>query len=84
VQSASERTEDPTVKEQLSSIEQGLAQLSGDAELEDDQEEGERLQEIERQLTQLGDHTDGTIREKLKLARTEIDEFRQEHAQDWR
>jgi len=83
VQTAGERTEDETVHEQLQSIDQALEGLSGEATVDDDTEEGDRLEELEHQLVKLGNHTDGAVEQQLSVARDNIDRFRQERAPDW-
>jgi len=83
VQTASERTDDATVHEQLQSIDQALAGLSDEATLDDDLQEGDRLEEVEHQLVKLGDHTDGVVQRQLRVARDNLDRYRQEHAPDW-
>lgn len=83
IQTASERTDDPTVHEQLQSIDEALAGLSGESTLSDDIEEGDRLEQLEHQLVKLGDHTDGFVRQQLSVARDNLDMFRQERAPDW-
>jgi hypothetical protein len=83
VQSASERTDDATVREPLHSIDRALAGLSGEETLDDDVEEGDRLEELEHRLVKLGDHTGGTVQRQLVVARDNLDRFRQERAPDW-
>lgn len=83
VQTASERTDDATVHEQLQSIDRALAGLSGESTLDDDVEEGERLEALEHQLVKLGNHTDGFVHRQLEHARDNLDRFRQESAPDW-
>ena len=83
VQSASERTDDATVQEQLHSIDRALAGLSGEETIDDDVEEGDRLEQLEHQLVKLGDDTDGVVQRQLAVARDNLDRFRQEHAPDW-
>jgi len=83
VQAASELTDDSTVHEQLTSIDRGLETLSGpDAPPEADTE-GDRLEEIERQLVQLGDDADGLALEHIETARDQVDAFRREYAPEW-
>lgn len=83
IQTASERTDDATVHEQLMHIDSALDALRGDGAPADDRALGERLQELERQVVELGDDTDGVVTERLETARTHIDQFRREHAPDW-
>lgn len=49
----------------------------------DDSVLGSRLEEVERQLAQLGDDADGATAEHIATARNRIDEFRRARAQDW-
>ncbi|MFC6758203.1 MULTISPECIES: DUF7553 family protein [Haloarcula] len=83
VQTASERTDDPTVHEQCQSIVQALSGLAGEETLDDDVREGDRLEQLEHQLVKLGDQTDGVVQRQLSVARDNIDRFRQERAPDW-
>lgn len=83
VQTASEHTDDPTVHEQLESIDRALGGLSGESTLDDDGKEGDRLEQLEHQLVKLGDQTDGLVHEQLSVARDNLDRFRQERAPDW-
>lgn len=83
VESASNATEDATIHEQLESIDVALADLSGSATLDDDAEEGDRLEEIERQLVELGNDADGPAKRHIETARDLLDEFRRVRAQDW-
>lgn len=83
VEKASELTDDSNVREQLDSIERGLDSLSGEAAPDDDAEEGDRLEEVERQLVELGDETDDLAAEHVQTARDRIDEFRRDRARDW-
>jgi len=80
VQSASERTDDATVREQLHSIDRALAGLSGEETLDDEVEESDRLGELEHQLVKLGDHIGGTVQRQLVVTRDDLDRFRQERA----
>lgn len=83
VQSASELTDDSTIHEQLNSIDEGLATLTGpDAPAAEDVE-GDRLEELERQLVTLGDDADELTREHIAAARGHIDAFRREYAPEW-
>lgn len=83
VQSASELADDSEVHEQLDSIDEGLATLTGgDAPAAEDVE-GDRLEEIERQLVQLADDADGLALEHIQAARDHIDAFRREYAPEW-
>ncbi|MDS0284610.1 DUF7553 family protein [Haloarcula onubensis] len=83
VQTASQRTDDATVHEQLQSVDEALEGLEGDAALDDDIEEGSRLEQLEHQLVKLGDDTDGLVEQQLEVARDNVDLFRQERAPDW-
>jgi len=83
VQSASDRTDDATVREQLRSVDEALEDLSGDETLPDETEEGARLEELEAELVKLGNHTDGAVHEQLEVARDSLDRYRREHAPDW-
>jgi hypothetical protein len=83
VQSARELTDDPTAREQLDSIDDGLGTLTGDDAPSDPGTEGERLEELEHQLRDLGDDVDDLSHQHLESARDHIDAYRREYAQDW-
>jgi len=83
IQSASEHTDDATIHEQLVHIDSALAELSGEDAPDDDKKLGARLKELERQVVELGNHSDGIVEQRLQAARKHIDEFRQRHAQNW-
>jgi vacuolar-type H+-ATPase subunit H len=83
VQTARELTDDATTREQLDSIDRALEDLSGTDVLDDDTEEGARLEEVERQLVTLGDDTDNPARQQIGRARDHIDAFRRTEARDW-
>ena len=83
VQSAIELTDDSTIHDQLQSIDTALGNLSGSETLDDDAEEGERLEEVERQLVELGNDADGLAGEHVETARDHLDAFRRTTARDW-
>lgn len=83
VRSASELTDDATIHEQLSSIDEGLATLTGADAPEDVVTEGDRLEEVERQFVQIGNDTEGVVEEHLQVAPDHIDAFRREYAPEW-
>lgn len=83
VESASQLTDDATVHEQLNSIDRALGDLSGKEALDDSTEEGDRLEDIERQLVELGNGADGLAKQHIETARDHLDEFRRVRAPDW-
>jgi hypothetical protein len=83
IQSASDRTDDGSIHEQLQSIDEALEHLSGEETLDDETEEGERLEQIEEQLVKLGNHTDGAVHQHLEVARDSLDRYRQTDAKNW-
>lgn len=93
VEAATELTDDATAREQLHSIREGLDALSGEQEPDDAYSQaeepdsaatrGDRLEELERQLVELGDDVDGLAVKQIETARDRIDAFRRERAQDW-
>lgn len=86
VQSAAEIAEDSTVHEQLNSIDRGLDQVTGGGESEpaDDFEQGDRLQQLEEKLVELGEETDDdVVLDHVETARDHIDAFRRDEAQNW-
>jgi hypothetical protein len=82
VEAASETTDDATVREQLVSIDAALETIADDAP-PDPSTEGDRLGEIERQLVDLGDETDGATHRHVETARDHLDAFRRTYAPDW-
>lgn len=81
VSEAADETEQATVREQLHSIERGLAAV---AEEPDDGEKGDRLEEIEATIVGLDDETEpDAIRDELADVRDLIDAYRRDRAQDW-
>lgn len=83
VQSASQLTDDSHLREQLDSIDRGLETLVGEDAPADLETEGDRLEEIERQLVELGDHADELTLEHVEVARDHVDAFRREYAPEW-
>lgn len=83
IQTASDHTDGPTVHEQLQSIGEALDELCGANTLEDDAEEGKRLEVLEHQLVKFGNQTDGRAQRQLEVARYNVDRYRQSAAQDW-
>lgn len=71
------------IHRQLNSIDEGLETLRGDDAPDDDYERGDRLEEIEDKLVDLGNKTEGETETYLQDARDHIDEYRRESAQDW-
>lgn len=81
VAAASDETEDATVREQLHSIDNGLAVVADEP---DDAIKGDRLEEVEAKLVGLGDETDEeAVLRRIENARDHIDAFRRDEAQDW-
>lgn len=81
VATASDVTDDRAIQEQLQSVDVGLDEVE---EVPDDEQRGERLEEIEAKITGLGDEaTDGAVVEHLEDARDYIDAYRRDRAQDW-
>jgi len=83
VRSAIELTDDSTIHDQLQSIDDALEGLSGPETLDDDAEEGDRLEAVERQLVELGNDADGLAGEHIETARDNLDAFRRTSARDW-
>jgi len=81
-QTASERTDDATVHEQRHSVAQALDGLSGEADLNDDIEVGDRLEQLEHQFVRLDEQTDGVVARQPSVARDSLDRFRQERPPD--
>lgn len=83
VRAASAHTDDSAVHEQLASIEAAIETLSGDESPADDAVTGDRLEEIERQLVELGEDADGAALRHVETARDQLDAYRRADAQDW-
>lgn len=78
---ARESTDDATAEEQLASIREALKTLD-----EDSVEEGamgDRLEEMERQLTTLGNDLENLPTSHLQAARDHLDAYRREAAPEW-
>jgi len=81
VATASDDTDDATVREQLHSIDEGLAVLADEP---DDAVKGDRLAELEAKLVGLGDEVaDEHVLHLVENARNHVDAFRREKAQNW-
>ena len=81
VDTASEDTEDATVREQLHSIDEGLAVVADEP---DDAVKGDRLEEVEAKLVGLGDEVDDDhVLHLIENARNHVDAFRRDKAQNW-
>lgn len=90
VQRASEETDDPTVREQLRSIDEGLKEMTHHSETTDDgvstsgeDPHGGELESVEERLVDLSDATDGAARTHVQEARDAIDAYRREFVRDW-
>lgn len=83
VRSASELTDDAAVHEQLDSIDAAIETLASDERPADDAVTGDRLEEVERQLVELGEDADGAVLRRVETARDHLDAFRRTSAQDW-
>lgn len=99
VQRAAEATDDAVVHKQLLSIDEGLEEMTHSAAEDvsptDDEEEGgavktegdvphgEKLQQVEAKLAELGDDADGRAREHIQDARDHLDDYRQTVTRDW-
>lgn len=89
VDEAKQITDNANAQQQLASIREGLETLDDSARddpdgnpLEDPQV-GDRLESVERQLTQLGEDVESLTRSHLQTARDHIDAYRREYAPDW-
>ena len=81
VTTASDVTDDRTIRDQLQSVDAGL---DGIEDVPDGRQRGERLEEIESKLTGLGDEaSDDAVVEHLEDARDHIDAYRRDRAQNW-
>lgn len=81
VATASDDTDDATVREQLHSIDEGLEVLETEP---DDAVKGDRLEEVEAKLVGLGDELDDDhVHHLVENARNHVDAFRRDKAQNW-
>lgn len=71
------------VPDETSTAEPPESEVPADATPADDSEMGARLEQIERQLAELGDDAEGRTAEHIATARDQIDAFRREEARDW-
>lgn len=99
VQRAAETADDAVVHKQLLSIDEGLEEMThssaedvsptdreeegGAVKTEGDVPHGEKLQQIEAKLAELGDDADGRTRELIRDARDQLDGYRRAVTRDW-
>lgn len=99
VQRAADVSDDPAVREQLQSIDEGLAEMThsasedpdeaggagepGTVSTEGDVPRGDQLQQVEAKLAALGDVAEGRVRRLIQGARDELDGYRREVTRDW-
>ncbi len=85
VQQASEAVDDPRLREQLRSIDEGLMEQTEAAKTEADEPRGDQLEAVEAELARLMDAVDEVERAyaSLEVARDAIDEYRREYTRDW-
>jgi len=81
IDSARTITDEAEAQEQLASIREGLETVAD--EPADDERTGDRLEEIERQLVQLGNNVEELTASHLGTARDQIDAYRRESAPEW-
>ncbi|MFC7197734.1 hypothetical protein ACFQL4_28890 [Halosimplex aquaticum] len=81
IDSAREITDDSTAEEQLASIREALETLDDDAV--DEAAMGDRLEDVERQLTTLGEDLEQLPTSHLETARDQLDAYRRETAPEW-
>lgn len=80
---ASEVPADETPESDPPADETPAYDVPADATPGDDTELGDRLEEIERQLAQLGDDAEGEAADRIAAARDHLDAFRRATARDW-
>lgn len=80
VAEASDVVDDATVREQLHSVDRGLAAVADEPA---DAEKGERLESVEAKLVGLGDEVDGDAAEYVATARDLLDDYRRDRTKDW-
>ncbi|WP_436928003.1 DUF7553 family protein [Halosimplex amylolyticum] len=81
IDSAREITDDATAEEQLASIREALETLDEDPV--DEAAMGDRLEEMERQFTTLGEDLAELPTSHLETARDHLDAYRRERAPEW-
>lgn len=80
VAEASDAVDDATIREQLHSVDRGLAAVADEPA---DAEKGDRLESVEAKLVGLGDEVEGDAAEYVATARDLLDDYRRERTQDW-
>jgi|AntRauTorcE11898_2_1112593.scaffolds.fasta_scaffold00035_16 DnaJ-domain-containing protein 1 len=82
------QTDDPTLREHLESIEEGLEELTNEedetaASTQNEPPHGDNLESLESTIVDVASETDPPVRSHLETARDEIDEYRRAYTQDW-
>lgn len=88
IQRASGTVDDATIREQLDSIDEGLMEMTVDAEgtpakTEGDVPHGENLKEVEEKVVGLASRTEEPTRSYLEDARDSIDAYRRKFTREW-
>ncbi|NHN42701.1 hypothetical protein G9C85_13830 [Halorubellus sp. JP-L1] len=93
IERAIERTDDPTLREHLRSLDEGLTAVATDGEAgdgtetdaktQDEESRGDKLESIESELADVAGEADEVTRSHLETARDEIDEYRRANTRDW-
>lgn len=65
------------VREPLMSLSEGLMEITGGDKTQDTQPHDDRLREVEHQLGELEDEAEGSPRERIRRAKTLIEDYRQ-------
>lgn len=79
IERAADDAEGP-VREQLQSIDEGLAEIAGGDRTRDEHPHDDRLAELQQKLDGLSDETDGEARAAIDAARRWIHDFRRRDA----
>lgn len=65
------------VREPLMSLSEGLMEIAGGDKTQDTRPHDDRLREVEHQLSDLADEAEGSPRERIRRAKTLIEDYRQ-------
>lgn len=66
------------VREPLMSLSDGLKELAGGDKTQDTRPHDDRLLEVEHRLDELADETEGTPRERIRRAKTLVENYRRD------
>lgn len=73
---------DRDVREQLESIEEGFEEIIGGDKTADTHPHADRLEELEKKLSGLGDETDGEVHRHVTTAEALLTGYRRDYAEE--